>query len=87
MINKLVDVFLNILDWFYNFFDLANYFDFWNTLTGNLSANHDTIQTILRGIYFFMGKTLVVFVWDFSIAVFCMAIIFAIINLIGQFVP
>lgn len=87
MINKLVDVFSGILDWFYTIFDLEHYFDFWNTLTGNLSAQHDTIQTILRGIYFFMGKNLVVFVWNFSIAVFCLAIIFAIINLIGQFVP
>lgn len=87
MINKLIDVFLNILDWFYDFFDLAHYFDFWNTLTGNLAQQHSTLQTILEGIYFFMGKTLVVFVWDFSIAVFVMAIIFAIINLIGQFVP
>ena len=50
MINKIIDVFLSILDWFYNTFDLAHYFDFWNTLTGNLSAQHDTIQTILRGI-------------------------------------
>ena len=87
MINKIIDVFLSILDWFYNTFDLAYYFDFWNTLTGNLSAQHDTIQTILRGIYFFMGKTLVTFVWDFAIAVFCLAIIFAIINLIAQFIP
>lgn len=87
MINKLVGVFLNILDWFYDFFDLAYYFDFWNTLTGNLAQQHSTLQNILEGIYFFMGKQLVVFVWDFSIAVFVLAIVFAIINLIGQFVP
>ena len=87
MINKLVDVFLNILNWFYDFFDLAYYFEFWNTLTGNLAQQRTTLQNILEGIYFFMGKTLVVFVWDFAIAVFVMAIIFAIINLIGQFVP
>lgn len=87
MINKLIDVFLGILDWFYDYFGLVHYFDFWNTLTGNISAQHDTLQTVLNGIYFFMGKTLVVFVWDFSIAVFCLAIIFAIINLIAQFIP
>lgn len=87
MINKLIDGFLNILDWFYNTFDLEYYFDFWNTLTGDLAAQHDTLQTILNGIYFFMGKNLVVFVWNFAIAVFCLAIIFAIINLIAQFIP
>lgn len=87
MINKLVDVFISILDWFYDFFDMAYYFDFWNTLTGNIAQHHTTLQNILEGIYFFMGKTLVTFVWDFSIAVFVLAIIFAIINLIGQYVP
>lgn len=87
MINILVGVFLNILDWFYDFFDLAHYFDFWNTLTGYLSAQHDTLKNILEGIYFFMGKGIVTFIWDFGIGIFVLAIIFAIINLIGQFVP
>lgn len=87
MINKLVDVFISVLDWFYDFFDLSYYFDFWNTLTGNIAQEHATFETILEGIYFFMGKSLVVFVWDFSIAVFVLAIVFALINLIGQFVP
>lgn len=87
MINKLVDVFISILDWFYDLFDLAYYFDFWNTLTGNIAQEHETFETILEGIYFFLGKSLVTFVWDFSIAVFVLAIVFALINLIGQFVP
>lgn len=87
MINKLVDVFISILDWFYDFFDLSYYFDFWNTLTGYISQKHSTFETILEGIYFFMGKNLVIFVWNFSIAVFVLAIVFALINLIGQFVP
>lgn len=87
MINLLVDVFIKILNWVYTLGTVSEYFEFWNTLTGYISSYQFTLTNILEGIYFFLGKTLVVFVWDFSIAVFCLAIIFAIINLIGQFVP
>lgn len=87
MINELVDVFVAFLDWVYSLGSVQEYFEFWNTLTGYIANYQTTLTDILEGIYFFMGKTLVVFVWDFSIAVFCLAIIFAIINLIGQFVP
>lgn len=87
MINLLVDVFIKILDWVYTLGTVSEYFEFWNTLTGYIASYQTTLIDILEGLYFFMGKTLVVFVWDFSIAVFCLAIIFAIVNLIGQFVP
>lgn len=87
MINELVDVFVTFLDWIYTLGTVQEYFEFWNTLTGYIAKEQTTLISILEGIYFFLGKTLVVFVWDFSIGVFCLAIIFAIINLIGQFVP
>lgn len=87
MINLLVQVFLDILDWIYTLGTVSEYFEFWNTLTGYISSYQYTLINILEGIYFFLGKTLVTFVWDFSIGVFVLAIIFAIINLIGQFVP
>jgi hypothetical protein len=87
MINKLVDVFIYILDWVYTLGTVHEYFEFWDTLTGYIADYRFTLTNLLEGIYFFVGKTLVVFVWDFSIAVFCLAIIFAIVNLIGQFVP
>ena len=87
MINKLVDVFIYILDWVYTIGTVSEYFEFWNTLTGYIADYQYTLTNILEGIYFFLGKTLVVFTWNFSIAVFCLAIVFAIVNLIGQFVP
>ena len=87
MINLLVDVFLNFLDWVYTLGTVQEYFEFWNTITGYIAAEQYTLTQILEGIYFFVGKTLVVFVWDFSMGVFALAIIFAIINLIGQFIP
>lgn len=87
MINKLIDIFIYILDWVYTVGTVQEYFEFWDTLTGYIANYQYTLTNILEGIYFFVGKTLVVFVWDFSIGVFCLAIIFAIINLIGQFVP
>lgn len=87
MINLLIQVFLDILDWIYTLGTVSEYFEFWNTLTGYIANYQYTLTNILEGIYFFLGKTLVTFVWDFSIGVFVLAIIFAIINLIGQFVP
>lgn len=87
MINKLIDVALYILDWIYNIPTITNYFNFWNELTGYIASYQYTLTNILEGIYFFVGKTLVVFVWDFSIACFGIACILAVIYLIGQFVP
>lgn len=87
MINLLIQVFIDILNWIYTLGTVSEYFEFWNDVTGYLSSYQNTLTNILEGIYFFLGKTLVVFTWDFSIAVFGLAIIFAIINLIGQFVP
>lgn len=87
MINKLVDVGLYILDWIYSFDVVEDYFYFWNNLTGYIASYQYTLTEILEGLYFFLGKTLVTFTFDFSIVIFCMAIFFAIVNLIGQFVP
>lgn len=87
MINKLVDVALYILDWIYNLDAIYHYFDFWNDLTGYLASYQFTLTNILEGIYFFLGKSLVMFVWDFSIGVFAIAIVLAIVYLIGQFIP
>lgn len=87
MINKLVDVGLYILDWFFGLAVWQNYFDFWIDLTGYIAQYRYTLIQILEGIYFFLGKNLVVFVWDFSIAIFCIAIVLALVNLIGQYVP
>lgn len=87
MINLLVQVFIDLLDWIYSLGTVAEYFEFWNTITGYIAQEQHTLTKILEGIYFFVGKTLVVFVWDFSMGVFALAIIFAIINLIGQYVP
>lgn len=87
MINILVDVAIKILNWVYNFGTVSEYFEFWTTVTGYFSREQYTFTNILEGVYFFLGKQLVVFTWDFSIAVFALAIIFAIVNLIGQFVP
>ena len=87
MINLLIDFAIKILNWIYTLGTVSEYFEFWNTVTGYISAYRTTLTNLLEGIYFFMGKTLVTFVWDFSIGVFVLAIIFAIINLIGQFVP
>ena len=70
MINKLVDVFIYILDWIYTLGTVSEYFEFWNTLTGYIADYQYTLTNILEGIYFFLGKTLVVFTWNFSIAVF-----------------
>ena len=87
MINKLIDVGLYILDWIYNLDAVSNYFDFWNDLTGYIASYQYTLTNILEGIYFFVGKTLVLFVWDFSIGCFAIAIVLSIVYLIGQFVP
>lgn len=87
MINLLVQVFIDLLNWIYSIGTVAEYFEFWNTITGYIAQEQYTLTQILEGIYFFVGKTLVVFVWDFSIGVFALAIIFAIINLIAQFIP
>lgn len=87
MINKLVDVAIYILDYIYTLGTVSEYFEFWNDLTGYIVDYRTTFVGILEGLYFFIGKTLVHFTWNFSIAVFCIAIVFAVINLIGQFVP
>ena len=87
MINKLVDVGLYILDWIYNLDAVYWYFQFWNDLTGYIASYQYTLTQILEGIYFFLGKTLVVFVWDFSIGVFGIGIVLALVYLIGQFIP
>lgn len=87
MVNKLVDVGLYILDFLFGTQAWQDYFDFWIDLTGYIADYRYQLTQILEGIYFFLGKTMVVFIWDYSIAVFCIAIVFALIYIIGQYVP
>lgn len=87
MINDIASIPFKILDWLYNFAPIGAYFDMWEELTGLVASYRMTLTHLLEGIYFVFGKQLVITVWDFWIVICICALVFALINLIGQFVP
>lgn len=65
-----------------------------HTALSNLIDKLDDWQTYsslfadyMSGVYFLFGKALIIYIIGVFIAVFAVRLLFAVVNLIGQFVP
>lgn len=88
MINDLIKWGLNIIDYFYNLIP-SNY----NLITKiqelltSLSTYQSTWNDLTSVIFFILGKPLVVTCISVGVCIIVVKLIFALINIIGQYVP
>lgn len=87
MLNDIAQIPLDFLDWLYENPFIGAYFDMWEDLGDAISSYSGTLTNLLEGVYFFFTKDLVVFTFNFWLVICLAAFIFALINLIGQFIP
>lgn len=86
MINFFLQQVLNGLDWLYT----SYLFGFFSKITDLLTMfeNSRTVfDEIVQIIYFICGKNLIVFGLGVGVTIIIVKIVFAIVNLVGQFVP
>lgn len=86
MLNDLFQFVLNLLDNAYNLF-LSTPITTINGVFTRINDYSGTLVNLLQAIYFICGKGLVVFGIGVGIAIIVVKVVFAIVNLIGQFVP
>lgn len=88
MINDFIKWCIDIIDSFYN--QIPSQYNLIEKITDLLSSLIDyqaTWQTFTSVIFFIVGKPLVVACIGVGIAIIVIKLIFAIINIVGQYVP
>lgn len=86
MINFFLLQILNGLDWVYINY-LSGFFSKITELLTMFENSRTLFDEIIGIIYFFCGKNLIVFGIGVGVTIIIVKIVFAIINLVGQFVP
>lgn len=87
MINDFIIGFISLVD---NFLYNLNFFTFLSDLITKMNTYTNyvsTFQTYLSSAYFIFGKPLVMYVVGFSITIFAIKVIGAIVMIVGQFIP
>lgn len=88
MINDLIEWALSIIDNIYSLIpENFNLIDKIATLLNSLQSYQDTWNSLMSVIYFVIGKTLLTTCIGVGVAIIVIKLIFAIINIIGQYVP
>lgn len=88
MINDLINWCLNLLDYFYSLIPSQyNLIDKIQELITSLSHYQNTWNEFTSVIFFVVGKPLVVMCIGVGCAIIIVKLIFAIINIVGQYVP
>lgn len=85
MLTAFLIAFLDIINDFFNTYGIimSRFVDLIELLNNNSSY----FDTVLGLVYYFVGKNLCLALLGFALAVFSLRLVFALINLIGQFVP
>lgn len=86
MLNSLFLFALNLLDNAYTLF-LETPITTLNSIFTKINDYSSTLTSLLQAVYFICGKGLVTFGIGIGIAIITIKLVFAIINLVGQFVP
>lgn len=86
MLNDIFLFGINLIDMFYNAF-LTVPINTLNTAFTKINEYSGTLTDLIQAIYFICGKGLVVFGVGVGFSIITIKVIFAIINLVGQFVP
>lgn len=88
MINDFIKWCLNLIDHFYNLIPSDyNIFDKLSELLTTLSQYQSTWNELTGVIYFIIGKPLIITCIGVGVAIIVIKLIFALINIIGQYVP
>lgn len=87
MINFLIKQFLDLLDWCYTNLYINELFTKINELFTMISNYQSQWDQFMGIIFFIVGKSLLVFCVGVGVAIIIVKIVFALIHLIGQFVP
>ena len=86
MFNFFIQLALNGLDWLY-----TNYLTGFFSKITEIFTYFDTYSSIfsdfMEVIYFFFGKGLIVFFLGACLTIILVKVVFALVNLVGQFVP
>lgn len=86
MLNDIFNFGVNLIDMIFNSF-LSTPITTLNSVFTKISEFSTTLTNLLQAMYFICGKGLVVFGIGVGIAIITIKVIFAVINLVGQFVP
>ncbi|WP_407454115.1 hypothetical protein [Methanobrevibacter sp.] len=86
MINFFIEQVLNGLDFIYAQF-LVGFFTKITEIFTRFEEYQDIFEQFMEIIYFLFGKNLIVFFLGCCLTIIIVKIVFAIINLAGQFIP
>ena len=86
MINFFIEQVLAGLDYVYTQF-LASFFTKITEIFTRFEDYQDIFEEFIQVMYFLFGKNLVVFFLGCCLTIIIVKVVFAIINLVGQFVP
>lgn len=87
MINFLIKQLLDLLDWCYTNLYINELFTKINDLFTMISSYQTQWDQFMGIIFFVVGKSLLVFCVGVGVVIIIVKIVFALIHLIGQFVP
>ena len=82
MINSILEAPFKILDWLYSLAPIGAFFDMLEDISTMLSNSRMEITKLLEGIYFVVGKQLVIFILTAFVIIVVFKIVMAIVNLV-----
>ena len=87
MFNAILNMLFDILDFFYGLAPVGAFFDMFEEITNYLVTYTGLTEEIFKGIYFIAGTNLVLFMIDWFILFVVFKVVFAIVNMVSQFIP
>lgn len=82
MINSILEAPFKILDWLYSLAPIGAFFDMLEDISSMLANSRMEITKLLEGIYFIVGKQLVIFILTCFVIICVFKIVMAIVNLV-----
>lgn len=82
MINSILEAPFKILDWLYSLAPIGAFFDMLEDISTMLGNSRMEITKLLEGIYFVVGKQLVIFILTAFVIIVAFKIVMAIVNLV-----
>lgn len=87
MINFFIQQILNLLDWIYTNLYINELFTKLNDLFSQLNNYQSQWDDFMSIIFFVVGKPLIVFCVGVGVTIIIVKIVFALVHIVGQFVP
>ena len=86
MVNVFIEFVLSGLDWLYSQF-LTGFFAKITAIFTMFETYESVFFDLMEIVYFLFGKNLIVFFLGCCLTIIIVKVVFAIVNLVGQFVP